>query len=606
MQYLMAPTREEVNRAHAENRCLAIGIPGIRNLLAISRRRLILFILLALSSVSLHLVYNSAVFDTVTGRIYSVFVVSESFLDGGTYNASTTDMAWDPERNGWSSGEHGSLTLNETSISKLQKNITQLQHLESVDCITAYGNQLVPDRGNVIAVTNSPLVNMTLWSASNDTFNSSVLGFYQYTLNADGGAVDSLVWICAFLEHYNATQEDCNIARARAGAQNWTIFDQPIQYCLSEQKESFCTLEVSLTIMIIVIFCNAIKAVCMVVTVWDPEAVLATIGDAAASFLEQPDRSTRNFCMASRDTFTVEGKNAWYLWLEEDKAPIAKGCEVKLRFWHCAPNQGRWILTLILSFVALAITTKYLLESLDQLRRTGTSSITDLWTMGFGAINTRSIISFDKWNEKPSDVQPILKTVVITNVPQLFLTTLYFMYNSLYTAMLSEDEWQRYACSYKALRVTSPKGQQRSTYFLSLPYRYSVPISESFAFLHWLCSQSLFLARGIIYDESDNIVLSDSFATCGWSSIAIIFVLVVGSLVMLVTMAMGFRTFRGTMPLSGGHSAVISAACHPPESDADASIRPLQWGALPGAALVCHCTLSSQEVSSPVRGQLYA
>ena len=226
--------------------------------------------------------------------------------------------------------------------------------------------------------------------------------------------------------------------------------------------------------------------------------------------------------------------------------------------------------------------------------------------MGFGAVNTRSIVSFNDWSGHLSDTQPVLKMVFITNIPQIFLTALYFIYNSLYTAMLSEDEWQRLASHRKALRVTSPKGQQRSTYFLSLPYRYSVPMTISFAFLHWLCSQSLFLARGIIYDESDDVVLSDSFTTCGWSSIAIIFVLAVGSAVMLVTMGVGFRTFNGAMPLSRGCSAVISAACHPPESDTDASTLPLQWGALPGTTQDHHCTLSSQEVRKPVRGRLYA
>ena len=214
----------------------------------------------------------------MTGRIYSVYVVSESFLDGGAYDANTADMVWDREHNGWSLGEHGNLTLNGTSISKLQKNITGLQHLSPSDCITAYGNQLVADRGSMIAVTNSSLVNTTLANASNDYSNSSVFGFYQYTLDTNGSGVDPLVWICAFLEHYNASLENCNIATARASAYNWTILDQPIQYCLSELKESFCTLEFSLTIMIIVICCNAVKAMCMVVTVWNPETVLVTIG----------------------------------------------------------------------------------------------------------------------------------------------------------------------------------------------------------------------------------------------------------------------------------------------------------------------------------------
>jgi hypothetical protein len=55
MQCLSAPTRTDIDRAHAKLTWLDIGVPSIRNLKHISRRRFWLWLLLGLSSVPLHL-----------------------------------------------------------------------------------------------------------------------------------------------------------------------------------------------------------------------------------------------------------------------------------------------------------------------------------------------------------------------------------------------------------------------------------------------------------------------------------------------------------------------------------------------------------------------
>ena len=55
MQCLSAPTRREVDVAHAKNKTLDIGVPSFRNLTSISRHRLVLWCLLSLSSIPLHL-----------------------------------------------------------------------------------------------------------------------------------------------------------------------------------------------------------------------------------------------------------------------------------------------------------------------------------------------------------------------------------------------------------------------------------------------------------------------------------------------------------------------------------------------------------------------
>lgn len=55
MQVLNSPTREEINKRHACSRWVEIGVPSFRNLRWISKRRVVLWWLLALSSVPLHL-----------------------------------------------------------------------------------------------------------------------------------------------------------------------------------------------------------------------------------------------------------------------------------------------------------------------------------------------------------------------------------------------------------------------------------------------------------------------------------------------------------------------------------------------------------------------
>ena len=55
MQILSAPSREELDIAHARNTWLDIGIISFRNLAYINRRRMIFWFILGLSSFPLHL-----------------------------------------------------------------------------------------------------------------------------------------------------------------------------------------------------------------------------------------------------------------------------------------------------------------------------------------------------------------------------------------------------------------------------------------------------------------------------------------------------------------------------------------------------------------------
>lgn len=68
MQCLSAPTRAEVDKAHAKKQWLDIGIPSIKNLRKISRVRLTLWCLLAMSSVPLHFMYVQIIESVLYGQ----------------------------------------------------------------------------------------------------------------------------------------------------------------------------------------------------------------------------------------------------------------------------------------------------------------------------------------------------------------------------------------------------------------------------------------------------------------------------------------------------------------------------------------------------------
>lgn len=55
MQYLSSPNIDELHEAHSKRRYLHIGVPNLRNLWSIAWDRSVLWVLLALSSVPLHL-----------------------------------------------------------------------------------------------------------------------------------------------------------------------------------------------------------------------------------------------------------------------------------------------------------------------------------------------------------------------------------------------------------------------------------------------------------------------------------------------------------------------------------------------------------------------
>lgn len=147
-------------------------------------------------------------------------------------------------------------------------------------------------------------------------------------------------------------------------------------------------------------------------------------------------------------------------------------------------------------------------------------SLSSYWSMGLGELRDYTFIyvSYPR-----GDPWGLISNVILANAPQLMASAFYLIYNAILTTFLVQSEFSHMYKSRKPLRVSEPVGIQRSSYPISLPFRYGVPLSVSSGVMSWLLSQSLFLARITALHPDGTPDRASSFSTTGYSPIAIFF-----------------------------------------------------------------------------------
>lgn len=256
---------------------------------------------------------------------------------------------------------------------------------------------------------------------------------------------------------------------------------------------------------------------------------------------------------------------------------------------------------------ALATTLGLLAYAVPHLRTSfGQSGLSSFWNLGLGKARSQTMIQ--GWAIPTSGESALISAILVANSPQLILSLIYVVFNSLATRLLLAREWASYARHRKPLRVSSPHGEQRSTYFLQIPYRYGLPLMLYMTALHWLISQSIFLAKVDVWDANGVATQRESITTCGFSPIGMIITSIVAACLITTALALGMRGLDSEIPFAGSCSAAISAACHAREDVSETA--PLKWGAIPReqelGEIVGHCAFESRDVEKPVPGNMYA
>ena len=296
MQCLVSPTRMEIDRAHSQRKWLDVGVPSIRNMLGISKRRRLLWLLLALSSIPLHLLFNSTVFSTLSSNSYTVNKISEDLATAmdvdvrkevidGISGSIGADIGQYPH-----AYEYPPVTL------EVLAGFRSWQRRENIECMELYGRDYLPDRGHVMLVT----------SQRNNSQPIEPLG-----LEGEFDPGSPFLWMCVDYPDTYKGYRSCSIDKLRQHASNWTVLsDHPttehsvVQYCISQQKEEHCSVQLHVNIMAIVIVANCIKIMVMLLTLrtqrHDP---LVTLGDAIKSFLKKNDPTTSGTCLKGKAEF---------------------------------------------------------------------------------------------------------------------------------------------------------------------------------------------------------------------------------------------------------------------------------------------------------------
>ena len=198
-----------------------------------------------------------------------------------------------------------------------------LVRYDSAACMAEYAVNFVSKVRNVLLVTNDTV-----------SSNNALGGGYWGSSNQVPYA-----WLCGPSWSSNPYLDTppsaaCTLSIATESADTWTVAGHVISYCMVETVVEECRLSFSLVIMLIVITANAIKATIMILTfVKLREPTLVTIGDAIASFLDEPDPTTAGICLSTREDIR---KGKW-------KNQPAKQWVPKRHFWFKAASIKRWL-----------------------------------------------------------------------------------------------------------------------------------------------------------------------------------------------------------------------------------------------------------------------
>lgn len=270
------------------------------------------------------------------------------------------------------------------------------------------------------------------------------------------------------------------------------------------------------------------------------------------------------------------------------------------RRWASVPSTSRWCWFLLPYGGLVAGTAVILYWNVSSLRKV---NIYDIWAEGLGKVDPNALFASSAFADRS-----VLRGAVTVNAPQLLFSYLYFVYNEIFTCMHIGKEWGQFAKRPTLLRVSRAQGRQRWTYWLSLPWRYSVPLIVVSALLHWLVSRSLYLVRINVFGPDGKRQPDLAISAYGFSPLATILVMSILALMLLTVFAFSMRKLEPGTTMVGTNSFAISAACHDDGGEKDAALKPLTWGVVregTGDGEPGHATITSQTTSKLIEGRIY-
>ncbi|KAK5677181.1 hypothetical protein LTS10_010370 [Elasticomyces elasticus] len=534
-QLLSAPTRDDIDAAHARSTWLDIGIQSGRNLRHIPGRRRFMWWMIGLSSVPLHLFYNSVVFSTLSANDYQAALVTEDFLRGAWWNE--TRVLNNNVPSGIGALSERNVNIGQLHVIQQEAVIGNLTRLDNALCLEAYATTMYESNWkNVLVVTNLAL---------NDTF-------IQAFEHGPTKNQNDMLWLCD--ARNDPSVSTCNIGTLIAHPATWTIpnatqcqrldegcemFAAHIEYCLAEPFQAQCTAQIATPLLIVVIIFNAVKVICIAMTAFGADEPLVTVGDAIASFLAKPDALTQDHGAIS----------AGDVWSGSREERAEGGAYRQIRSWKTQSRDG-------FALLGQGISTSYATKTSIVSEGLGTPSPFNMVTLSVGGT--------------------LVGNVLLANTPHIIISFIYLFYDRTLTSMLLTAEYCRFARVRSTLRVSKPKGKQKSTYWLNIPWNYSGLLMASMATLHWLVARSIFLMKVSVFDNNGVLVPAREINACGYSPFAILVATLLGVVMTVVLIGLSYRRLDAGIPVAASCSVAIAAACH--QGRSGMAEEPLMYG----------------------------
>ncbi|KAJ5110832.1 hypothetical protein N7532_001367 [Penicillium argentinense] len=531
MQILVAPSRREMDAAHARGVSLDIGVPSLRNLKYITRGRILQW--LGLGTADLGRVFtsswNSVIFTSTPVVSYARAILTSDFREAGR------DWSLDPlpaVLNG----------RNWASVHALYAEMDNFTRLDKQGCIDAYIDPLTSKGSLVIVAAN-------ITSAQNN--NNTLLHGWN-----TGWDVWSRApwWIC---EAYNRDEMTllCTSEWANTLVDDWTVFawtqhKDPVwpfrvqvDYCIVGAESDIsqqCGLHYGVQVL-------AVRSIKLPVCVRLPTSLEPSASDFVVQECEQEGVGS----------ITVIASAIGYLrhCIKEPKADF---------------GNARFIIGILAPLVVL-------IQAVVSWKARGVDlTLLTIAKQGFG-VNA----GFLGMNSEKGDYS-LITCVFLANIVQLLVSFLYLLYNNILTRQLVADQWVRFLRpdGKKPLRVSLPSGMQRSSYILSLPLTYSITLMIIMIVLHWLVSQSLFVVQTIGFDTAGELVHFPSFngSAVGYSPLGMVLATACGAIMILGllinSLVRGHENVPAEFPTWGSSSAHIEVMCQRPDQDIDAHLFP--------------------------------
>ncbi|EJT68583.1 hypothetical protein GGTG_13843 [Gaeumannomyces tritici R3-111a-1] len=628
MQVLSAPTRAQVDRAHTRGRWVDVGVPSLRNLfVAVGWRNKILWVLMATSSIPLHLLYNSVVFSTISASWYTVNPTPRYLVSAWEGLKKRPDVP----------GHFKDL------VSKYHQG--DLTRLSGKDCVKAYGPAWQSEWSDLLIIygEHGPQAD----SSHRDAVNPEVwvdMSWSQFE------ASDSS-WICWWPNAVGTTvgQGGQCEEQIRKWGNGEPGNDYPLRWhwleCHALPGKNRCRLVLSPHLGWVVVGMNVVKVAVMAFIastnasaspscssiddkhLFEDDGMplvqreassehipILTIGDAVASFLRTPDERTSGMPL-----FSWRDGNHFSWWADlrqQHRFPCYRQAGIPERKAAVA-EPWRWACSIAFSAALLLTAVGLMIKGL--LGDLGSVISPQDFFGELGKPSSRTIMSVG--------LEGVNKNVLLANLPQALLSFTYVSYNSLLTQACVATEWDRFAQTTKGIRVSTHRaGAQRAAYFLQLPFRYAVPLIVGTGVLHWLVSQTIFLVF-VEFVTNHEVKPKKTQISCAWSPFGVVLITLVGTLMLMALVWVASRRLRSPMPIAGSCSVAISAACHPLAYEEGAWEKPLCWGMQRGNSqdetievqvigggdginsqreqVLGHCSFSSREVEAVKPGCWY-